>query len=250
MTHLFTRCALKRSCETMALATGGFHRSLPRPGCRADHRIAETWEFCDRPQESSEVINGPLAGLTLHDLIARYGERLLGSEIVASFGMRFPLLIKFLDASNPLGEQVHPNDEQARQMGRPDPGKTEAWYMLHVRGGQGTSGGGSVHCGNLPGVTREQARQAMFDGTIRDQYAGALCAAGRRVLALCRDHALFARRRPLLRDHAKLGRDTPAATMAWAPWDAPRKSRRVCLSRPRTRSTWRRALTARPSPSS
>ena len=134
----------------------------------ADHRIAETWEFCDRPPESSEVINGPLAGLTLHDLIAQYRERLLGTEIVASFGMRFPLLCKFLDASNPLGEQVHPNDEQARQMGRSDPGKTEAWYMLHVRGGQGTSEGGSVHCGNLPGVTHEQARQAMFDGTIRE----------------------------------------------------------------------------------
>jgi mannose-6-phosphate isomerase len=54
----------------------------------ADHRIAETWEFCDRPrtenapQESSEVLNGSLAGLTLHDLIDQYGERLLGSEIV------------------------------------------------------------------------------------------------------------------------------------------------------------------------
>jgi mannose-6-phosphate isomerase len=146
----------------------------------ADHRIAETWEFCDRPrtenapQESSEVINGPLAGLTLHDLIDQYGERLLGSEILASYGERFPLLIKFLDASNPLGEQVHPNDEQARQMGRQDPGKTEAWYMLHTRGGQrapgepGSPESASVHCGNLPGVTREQARQAIFDGTIRD----------------------------------------------------------------------------------
>jgi mannose-6-phosphate isomerase len=139
-----------------------------KTGLPEDHRIAETWEFCDRPQESSEVINGPLAGLTLHDLIAQYGKRLLGSEIVASFGMRFPLLIKFLDSSNPLGEQVHQNDELARAMGLQDPGKTEAWYMLHVRGGQSTSGGASVHCGNVPGVTREQARQAMFDGTIRD----------------------------------------------------------------------------------
>jgi mannose-6-phosphate isomerase len=133
-----------------------------KTGLPAGHRIAETWELCDRPHESSEVINGPLAGLTLHDLLARYGERLLGSEIVASFGMRFPLLVKFLDASNPLGEQVHPDDEQARQMGRQDPGKTEAWYMLHVREGA------SIHCGNLPGVTRKQAREAIFDGTIRE----------------------------------------------------------------------------------
>jgi mannose-6-phosphate isomerase len=47
-------------------------------------------------------------------------------------------------------------------MGRPDPGKTEAWYMLHVREG------GSVHCGNRPGLTREQAREAIFDGKIRE----------------------------------------------------------------------------------
>ena len=105
------------------------------------HRIAETWEAVDRPPESSEILNGPLAGQTLHDAIASYGERLLGRDVVARCGTRFPLLIKFLDASNVLGEQAHHTDEQARARGLADPGKTEAWYMLYTRPGA------TIHCG-------------------------------------------------------------------------------------------------------
>jgi mannose-6-phosphate isomerase class I len=56
-----------------------------------DHRVGETWEVCDRPGESSEVINGPLTGETLHTLIARYGPSLLGRDVVARCGTRFPL---------------------------------------------------------------------------------------------------------------------------------------------------------------
>ncbi|MHC4718220.1 MAG: hypothetical protein ACYS5V_14705, partial [Planctomycetota bacterium] len=36
-------------------------REFDKPGLPADHRIGETWEVCDRPGESSEIINGPLA---------------------------------------------------------------------------------------------------------------------------------------------------------------------------------------------
>jgi len=132
-----------------------------KTGLPEDHRVAETWEAVDRPNESSEIINGALAGQTLHQAIERYGERLLGADIVARCGARFPLLIKFLDASNPLGEQIHLNDEQARAAGSSDPGKTEAWYMLHVRPG------GSVYVGNKPGVTRESLAQALMDDTSR-----------------------------------------------------------------------------------
>jgi mannose-6-phosphate isomerase len=127
-----------------------------------DHRIAETWEVCDRPGESSVVISGPLQDWSLHELIEAYGERLLGTRIVARFGTRFPLLIKFLDASNPLGEQVHQDDALARKQGLDDPGKTEAWVMLRVREGA------TIHCGNRTGIRREEALQALIDGTIRE----------------------------------------------------------------------------------
>ncbi len=61
---------------------------LPEP----PHHVGETWEVCDRPNgESSPVINGALTGETLHTLIDVYGEALLGTDIVARCGTRFPL---------------------------------------------------------------------------------------------------------------------------------------------------------------
>ena len=123
-----------------------------------DHRLAETWEVCDRPGESSEVINGPMAGRSLHELIEQYGADLLGGEIVERFGARFPLLIKFLDASHVLGEQVHHDDRLARRRGIPDSGKTEAWYILETRPGA------RMACGNRPGVDRAAVERAVLNG--------------------------------------------------------------------------------------
>jgi mannose-6-phosphate isomerase len=127
-----------------------------------DHRVAETWEVCDRPGESSTATNGPLTGKTLHEMIGMYGEALLGTDVVARGGTRFPLLIKFLDASNPLGEQVHQSDEMAAQRGLQDPGKTEAWFMLKARDGA------VVHAGNVDDITPDDVRRAILAGTVRE----------------------------------------------------------------------------------
>ncbi|MBN1877570.1 MAG: hypothetical protein JXA33_25330 [Anaerolineae bacterium] len=129
-----------------------------------NHHIAETWEVCDRPGESSIVINGPLVGKTLHTLIAEYGEALLGQDIITKCGIRFPLLIKFLDASNVLGEQAHHSDALAAKHGLDDPGKTEAWYMLKTRPGA------TIHCGQRDDtVTSQTIHDALLDGTIRNE---------------------------------------------------------------------------------
>ncbi len=122
-----------------------------------DHTLAETWEVVDRPGESNEILNGPLAGTTLHEAIETYGEALLGSDMVERFGTRFPLIIKFLDASNVLGEQIHPDDEHARALGGFDTGKTEAWYMIKTRPEA------TIHVGNRDGVTREQLIEALLN---------------------------------------------------------------------------------------
>ena len=127
-----------------------------------DHRIAETWEVCDRPGESSRVINGPLAGQTLHSLIELHGERLLGRDVAARFGRRFPLLIKFLDCTNPLSEQAHHSDTLARERGLSDPGKTEAWCMLRVREGA------TIRCGNRAGLSRDELRDSLLEGRSRE----------------------------------------------------------------------------------
>ena len=127
-----------------------------------DHCVAETWEACDRPGESSTVTNGSLAGSTLHELIDRFGADLLGADVIARCGARFPLLIKLLDVSQPLGEQAHHSDELARTRGLSDPGKTEAWYMLRTRPGA------TIRCGAVPGITPETALRAILDGRSRE----------------------------------------------------------------------------------
>ena len=136
--------------------------AFDKQGLPDNHRLAETWEVCDRPGESSVVLNGPLAGRSLHDLIERYPEDLLGADVIARCGLRFPLLIKFLDASNPLGEQIHPDDALARRRGLSDPGKTEAWYMISVRDGA------TIHAGPKDGVSPEDVHDALLAGTIRE----------------------------------------------------------------------------------
>lgn len=133
-----------------------------KEGLPDEHRIAETWEVCDRGAESSVVINGTLAGKTLHELIADYGVDFLGRDVVARCGTRFPLLIKFLDASNVLGEQAHHNDALAVKRGLADPGKTEAWYMLHIRDGA------TIRCGNVDEATEAAVHTAIMDGSIRE----------------------------------------------------------------------------------
>jgi mannose-6-phosphate isomerase len=133
-----------------------------KQGLPEEHRLAETWEVCDRPGESSVVTNGTLAGSTLHEVIEKCGEDLLGKTVTAESGLRFPLLIKLLDATNPLGEQVHPDDSLAQELGGADPGKTEAWYMLRTRPGA------TIHCGTREGVGRGEVHRALRDGTIRD----------------------------------------------------------------------------------
>jgi mannose-6-phosphate isomerase len=130
--------------------------AFEKTGLPEDHRVAETWEVVDRPNESSPIINGPLSGKTLHEAIDAYGVSLLGTDVVARCGMRFPLLIKFLDASNPLGEQIHPTDEQAPAFKRgDDPGKTEAWYMLRTRPNA------TIECGCKPGTDRATMEAAL-----------------------------------------------------------------------------------------
>ena len=136
--------------------------AFDKEGLPEKHKLSETWEICDRPGESSVVTNGALAGSSLHNLIETYGEKLLGHAVIAESGHRFPLLIKLLDATNPLGEQVHQDNSLAKEQGREDPGKTEAWYMLRTRPGA------TIHCGTREGIGRDEVLSALVDDTLRD----------------------------------------------------------------------------------
>ena len=90
--------------------------------------IGEAWVLSDVDGQPSRVTDGALAGWSLRDLLAEFGQRLVGPARLAHG--RFPLLLKFIDAARELSVQVHPNDEQARRVSPTAVGKTEAWVIL------------------------------------------------------------------------------------------------------------------------
>src|SRR5690348_10604428 len=126
-------------------------KTLP-PGAK----VGESWET----ETGNLAINPPYQGRSLGELVAELGESLLGSQTLAIFGPRFPLLAKFIDAQDKLSVQVHPNDEYARQHEGGKLGKTEAWYILHA-----DPGAALIH-GLRRAVTRDDVRQAIADVTL------------------------------------------------------------------------------------
>lgn len=107
----------------------GGHRILPFKGLPADGRlIGESWELSGIPGHESRVKGGAYDGLTLTGLAECGKEALLGKDNYERFGTKFPLLVKFIDASQPLSVQVHPDDRLA-QLRHGCPGKTEMWYV-------------------------------------------------------------------------------------------------------------------------
>ena len=71
------------------------------------------------------------------------------------------LLIKFLFTADSLSVQVHPNDEQAQQVGKPR-GKTEMWHILRA------DPGARIALGLNRAVTAAQLRSGAVDGSIVD----------------------------------------------------------------------------------
>jgi mannose-6-phosphate isomerase len=117
---------------------------------------AESWEVSDHGADQSIIDQGPLAGITLGELVHQRGPELFGRHHPQP---RFPLLIKFLDAARALSVQVHPNDDQAARMNPPDLGKTEAWYILSA------DPGSAIYAGLRPGVDHRQLADAIRQGT-------------------------------------------------------------------------------------
>ena len=116
---------------------------------------AESWEIADHDHGQSVVANGPLAGTTLHELVATRGKELLGKHAPQP---RFPLLFKFLDCQRDLSVQVHPNDAAAARLTPPDLGKTEAWVILDAQPGS------RVYAGLKHGCDRAALEAAVLQG--------------------------------------------------------------------------------------
>ncbi len=109
--------------------------------------------------DDARVVNGPLAGQTLNELVAREGQGLVGTRGMTAcepFG-DFPLLVKFIDASDVLSLQLHPDDEGARHLRKR--GKTEAWYIVDAQPGA------SLITGMSREADADEVRARIADGT-------------------------------------------------------------------------------------
>lgn len=101
------------------------------------------------------VAQGPYAGQTLGDLVARDPETLLGPVARHFRSTGFPLLAKLIDAHENLSIQVHPTDDLAPTDGC---GKTEAWFILEA------APGAVVYAGLQDGVSVDVVRKRLESG--------------------------------------------------------------------------------------
>lgn len=97
----------------------------------ASDKCGESWEISAVQGNISKVKNGFLAGNNLQEITEIYLGDLVGDSIYERFGIEFPLLIKFVDATDILSVQVHPDDKLAMERHKAY-GKTEMWYIMEA----------------------------------------------------------------------------------------------------------------------
>jgi len=86
------------------------------------------------------------------------GETINFNDYLNKYDLTLPPLIKILDASSPLSIQVHPDEKSADILGGTS--KSEMWYVLAAEPGS------YILYGIKPGITDNEARQAIIDGSI------------------------------------------------------------------------------------
>lgn len=144
------------SCVTKSPIWGGT-RLVREWGKQSENgTVGESWELTVRKNEKSRILNGPLAGQTLEEVIDRFGPAFIAPDYSEN---TFPLLIKLIDAADRLSVQVHPDDDYAARVEN-DRGKTEMWYIVDA------APGAEIICGLRPGVDRAAFAEAVRAGKI------------------------------------------------------------------------------------
>lgn len=118
--------------------------------------LAESWELASHPDGESVIIDGELAGLKLSEAMKAQPE-IVSPKFRPSEA--FPLMVKLIDAKQPLSIQVHPFNDYARRVEN-SKGKTEAWYILaHEEGAY-------IYLGFRKSVSRREFERAIMDNTL------------------------------------------------------------------------------------
>ena len=120
----------------------------------------ESWEISAVEGDVSIVENGFLKNNNLQELIEIYMGDLVGDKVFETFGVEFPLLIKFIDAVDDLSIQVHPDDNLAAKRHNSF-GKTEMWYVMDANPGAGLISGFTSK------ISKEKYIQSVEDNTLK-----------------------------------------------------------------------------------
>jgi mannose-6-phosphate isomerase len=131
-------------------------RTLYNKKCAYD-KVAESWELSTHSAGESTVAAGKYKGLKLSEYFEKAGRAVMGKHCAAF--PKFPVLIKFIDAKNPLSIQVHPSDEYAMRVEK-EYGKTEMWYILDCEENS------SLYFGVNREISKEEFRARIKGNTI------------------------------------------------------------------------------------
>src|SRR6478735_3866269 len=95
--------------------------------------IGEAWEVSCDPDFPSQILG---YDVSLLELINQKPEAMLSPEYVRENGPSCEILIKLLNADDPLSVQVHPEDGD-RSLKPEECGKPESWLVLDAAPGAG-----------------------------------------------------------------------------------------------------------------
>jgi len=127
----------------------------PLPNC------GELWAMSGVQGDVSVVTNGFLTGNNLNELVEIYMDELVGDVVYQKFGNAFPILIKFLNSSDYLSVQVHPDDVLAQKRHN-CMGKTEMWYIIDC------DADSELIVGFKRGTNLEKYDSCMKEGSIKE----------------------------------------------------------------------------------
>lgn len=133
-----------------------FHKDTPY------EITAESWEVSTNENGKSIVKNGTYKGLDLAEVFTKPEKRveLFGTKTITM--EKFPLLIKFIDASSNLSVQVHPDNAYAYEKENGSEGKTEMWYIMDCKQDA------QIICGMKAGVRQEELANILKSDKLAD----------------------------------------------------------------------------------
>lgn len=113
--------------------------------------IGESWEVSCDPEFPSQV---PSIGKSLITLVEKFPDQIMGAK---NGGDGFQILLKLVNAADPLSFQVHPLDNDKSLMAQ-ECGKYESWYILDADPGSG------IYLGFSGAMTKKRFKELVESG--------------------------------------------------------------------------------------